>query len=108
MARYVDRDNYYVTRANALEDNVRLYKVEKGKRKQFAGVDTKVSAGAWHSLRLEVQGKHFKVSMDEKLLFEADDNTFSAAGKVGLWTKADSVTHFDDLSVRVSTPQETK
>ncbi|MBI3272677.1 MAG: hypothetical protein HYZ53_27060 [Planctomycetes bacterium] len=103
VARYADRDNYYVTRANALEDNVRLYKVEKGQRRQFAGVNTPVAPGQWHSLRLEVKGKHFRVSMDEKLLFEADDETFSAAGKVGLWTKADSVTYFDDLRI---TPSE--
>jgi hypothetical protein len=99
VLRYKDANNYYIVRANALEDNVRLYKVEGGKRKQFAGIDTKVAGGQWHGLKLEVKGKHFKVSMDDKLLFEADDETFKEAGKVGLWTKADSVTSFDDLTV---------
>ena len=99
VLRYKDANNYYIARANALEDNVRLYKVEGGKRKQFADKDIKVAGGVWHSLKLEAKGTHFKVSMDDKLLFEADDETFKEAGKVGLWTKADSVTLFDDFTV---------
>ncbi len=99
VLRYKDAANYYIARANALEDNVRLYKVLAGKRQQFAGIDIKVPAGEWHSLRLEVKGKHFKVSFNEKVLFEADDETFAEAGKTGLWTKADSVTLFDDFAI---------
>ncbi len=99
VARYKDKDNYYITRANALENNVRLYHVVKGERRQFAGLRTTVSSGQWHTLRLEIRGTHFKVSFDGKPLFEADDKTFSDAGKVGLWTKADSVTYFDNLSI---------
>jgi len=99
MARFQDKDNYYIVRANALEDNVRLYKVVGGSRKQFAGTKAKVSSGEWHTLKLEVKGKHFEVFFDDKLLFEADDDTFKDAGKVGLWTKADSVTYFDDLKI---------
>jgi hypothetical protein len=95
--RYKDKDNYYIARANALEDNVRLYKVVGGNRRQFANANAKVAAGQWHSLKLEVKGKHFKVAFDDKPLFEADDDTFKDAGKAGLWTKADSVTLFDDL-----------
>lgn len=99
VVRYKDKDNYYIARANALEDNVRLYRIEGGKRKQFAGTDVKVAGAQWHSLKLEVKGAHLKVSMDDKLLFEADDETFKEAGKVGMWTKADSVTLFDDFTV---------
>jgi hypothetical protein len=98
VLRFADKDNYYVARANALEDNVRLYHVVAGKRVQFAAVNAKVSSGEWHTLRLEAIGKHFKVYFDgDKPLFEADDETFKEAGKVGVWTKADSVTLFDDL-----------
>jgi hypothetical protein len=99
VARFRDKDNYYITRANALENNVRLYKVAGGSRKQFAGTKMKVPSGEWHTLKLEVKGKHFEVFFDDKLLFEADDDTFKGAGKVGLWTKADSVTYFDDLKI---------
>jgi hypothetical protein len=99
LARYRDKDNYYVVRANALEDNVRLYKVENGERKQFAGASSKVVSGEWHDLKLSVKGAHFQVTFDGKMLFEADDQTFGDAGKAGMWTKADSVTHFDDFTV---------
>jgi hypothetical protein len=99
VVRFQDKDNYYIVRANALEDNVRLYKVVGGSRKQFAGTKAKVSSGEWHALKLEVKGKHFEVFFDDKLLFEADDDTFKEAGRVGLWTKADSVTYFDDLKI---------
>jgi Domain of Unknown Function (DUF1080) len=102
MARYRDKDNYYIVRASALENNVRLYKVERGNRKQFAGVDVKVPANVWQTLTLEVKGTHFRVSLNDNLLFEADDRTFRNVGKVGLWTKADSVTYFDDLTVKAS------
>jgi hypothetical protein len=97
VVRFKDKDNYYITRANALEDNVRLYKVVNGSRKQFAGVNAKVSSGAWHTLRLVANGSHCEVFFDGKSLFAADDHTFKDAGRVGVWTKADSVTHFDDF-----------
>lgn len=100
VARYRDKDNYYVVRANALENNVRLYKVVRGKRQQFAGVNVKVLANEWQTLTLEVKGRHFRVLLNDTRLFEADDATFKDAGKVGLWTKADSVTSFDDLIVK--------
>jgi 3-keto-disaccharide hydrolase len=100
VARYRDKDNYYVVRANALENNVRLYKIERGNRKQFAGANVKVPSGEWQTLALEVKGTHFWVLLNDTLLFEADDATFKNAGKVGLWTKADSVTYFDDLRVK--------
>jgi glycosyl hydrolase family 59 (putative galactocerebrosidase) len=105
VARYQDKGNYYITRANALEGNVNLYKVIGGSRKHFAGVKAKVSSGEWHGLKLGVKGSHFQVFFDDKLLFEADDDTFKDPGKVGLWTKADSVTYFDDLQVESYDPQ---
>jgi hypothetical protein len=99
VARFMDKDNYYVVLANALEDNVRLYKVENGDRKQFAGARVKVASGQWHTLKLGLRGSHFQVSFDGKMLYESDDKTFGDAGKTGLWTKAGSVTYFDYLKI---------
>ena len=104
--RCSDRDNYYICRANALEDNVVLYKVEKGKRSSLDivgrqggyGVQAKVAPQTWHTLRVEFSGNRFGVLFNGKHLFDVEDGTFSEAGKVGLWTKADSVTLFDDFS----------
>ena len=97
--RYKDRDNYYLTRSNALENNVRLYYVKDGKRKQFAGWNGTVTHGAWHELRVEADGDHFQVHWDGKKVIDAHDATFAEAGMVGVWTKADSVTYFDGLTV---------
>ena len=99
--RLADKDNYYVVRANALEDNVRLYKVVAGKRMQFAGANTKVASGTWHQLGLEVRGNRLEVFFNGKSLFSASDGSFTAPGRVALWTKADSVTHFDDLTIKL-------
>jgi hypothetical protein len=104
--RVKDKDNYYVCRANALEDNVVLYKTVAGKRgaldivgrKGGYGVKEKVAPAQWHTLRVEFQGSHFKVIFDGKHLFDVEDGTFTEAGNVGVWTKADSVTLFDDFS----------
>jgi len=100
VARYQDANNYYVVRANALEDNVNLYHVVKGSRRQFKGIDTKVTSGEWHTLELSAIDTHFTVSLDGKKLFEADDATFQNPGKIGLWTKADSVSWFSDLKAQ--------
>jgi len=97
--RLADKDNYYVVRANALEDNVRLYVVLDGDRKQFAGVNQKVSPQQWHSLRLRTVGDRFTVFFDGKQLFEATDGRLGGAGGVALWSKADSVTEFTDLTI---------
>jgi len=86
IVRYKDKDNYYVARANALEDNVRLYKVVGGRRSEIAGISTKASSGQWHELKLIAKGTHFVVAFGDKW-FEADDSTFQDAGKAGLWTK---------------------
>jgi hypothetical protein len=98
--RLATPDDYYVARANALEDNVRFYRVVKGRREQIAGADTKVAGNQWHTLGLRAEGDRFTVSFDGKELFSARDATFGAPGKVALWTKADSVTHFDKLAIR--------
>jgi len=97
--RLADRDNYYVVRANALEDNVRLYRVVKGDRQQFAGANAKVPSGVWQELRLVVRGTRFEVFFEGKSLYTATDATLTGAGRVALWTKADSVTSFDDLRI---------
>jgi hypothetical protein len=99
VLRYQDENNYLVARANALENNVRLYVVVAGKRKQLAGWDGKVTAGAWHELKVEAKGDRCLVSWDGQKVIDARDKTLLGAGKVGVWTKADSVTWFDDLTV---------
>jgi hypothetical protein len=92
-------DDYYVARANALEDNVRFYRVVKGNRQQLASANAKVAANQWHTLTLKAEGDRFTVSFDGKVLFATQDKTFPDAGKVALWTKADSVTYFDRISI---------
>ncbi len=100
VARLRDERNYYVARANALEGNIGLYRVVDGKRRQFAGVKAKVPTGEWRELGLKVEGDRLTVSLDGEELFGATDRTFTGAGRVGLWTKADSLTHFDGLVAR--------
>jgi hypothetical protein len=96
--RAKDADNYYVARANALEDNVRIYKTVEGKRIQFGSINKKVASSEWHTLRVEFKGENFAVLFDGQKVLEAKDGAFAEAGKVGLWTKADSVTLFDDFT----------
>lgn len=98
--RLTDADNYMVVRANALEDNVRLYRVVRGSRQQFAGADVRVSSGDWHTLGLRAEGDRFTVSFDGRKLFSARDRAIAGPGHVALWTKADSVTRFDQLAVK--------
>jgi len=100
VLRLKDKDNYYIVRANALEDNFRLYHVVNGRRVQFAGTNFKVTSQQWHEIKVEARGDEFKCYYDGQLKFEAKDSTFKDAGAVGLWTKADSVIYFDDLTVR--------
>ena len=97
--RYQDENNYYVARANALERNVRLYHVVGGSRRQIAGWSGPAAPQTWHELRLEARGDHLEVFWDGQMVIDAHDQTFPEAGKVGLWTKADSVTYFDDLRI---------
>jgi hypothetical protein len=95
--RAKDTDNYYIARANALEDNVTIYHTIKGKRASFKNTNTTVIPGAWHTLRVDFAGNKFTVTLDGKKVIEANDDSFAEAGKVGVWTKADSVTLFDDF-----------
>ena len=97
--RLRDPNNYYIVRANALENNYRLYHVVNGRRSQFAGANFKVTSGEWHELRVEAVGNKITCYYDGNKKIEATDDTFKDAGKIGLWTKADSVTYFDDLKV---------
>ena len=96
--RVRDANNYFVARANALEDNVTIYHTINGSRVAFKNINTKVTSGAWHTLRVDFAGDKFTVSFDGKKVIEASDESFKDAGKVGVWTKADSVTLFDDFS----------
>ena len=95
--RAKDSDNYYIVRANALEDNVTIYHTNKGSRVAFKNVNTKVAPGTWHTLRVDFVGNKFTVTLNGKKVMEAIDDSFSDAGKLGVWTKADSVTLFDDF-----------
>lgn len=97
--RAKDAKNYYVTRANALEGNVRLYTVKDGKRVQIADAKATVATGKWHALRVVARGDKLEVHWNGAKIIDHRDSTFSEAGKVGVWTKADSVTHFDDLRI---------
>src|SRR5262245_23012412 len=99
--RVLDADNYYVVRANALENNVRFYRVVRGRREQIGGMDTKVASNEWHSLGVKARGDQFTVEFGGKTLFTTSDKTFAGAGKVALWTKADSVTRFDQIAIDV-------
>lgn len=95
--RAKDADNYYVARANALEDNVTIYHTLAGRRVAFKNTNTKVTSGEWHTLRVDFEGDHFTVAFDGTKVIEATDDSLRAPGEVGVWTKADSVTLFDDF-----------
>ena len=97
--RLKDANNYYVVRANALEDNYNLYHVVNGTRREIKGSRVKVKSGEWHEIRVEAAGNKFTCLYDGEKKIETTDDTFKDAGKIGLWTKADSVTYFDDLHV---------
>ena len=96
--RWADGDHYYVARANALEDNVSLYYTARGKRNTIKYVNAPVPRNTWHTLRVEFAGTRIKVLLNGKAYIEKQDDHIAAAGAVGVWTKADSVTAFDDFS----------
>ena len=95
--RWKDGDNYYVARANALENNVSLYHTTNGRRITIKYVDAPVARDAWHTLRVGFVGKRVRVTFDGKTYIDLDDAHLAGSGKVGVWTKADSVTLFDDF-----------
>jgi len=102
--RYQDENNYYLTRANALEDNVRFYSVKNGRRIQLANWSGKVTSGVWHELHVAFEGDHVEVYWDGMKRIDAHDRTFSGPGRGGVWTKADSYTLFDDLTAGPQRP----
>jgi hypothetical protein len=97
--RYRDKDNYYVTRCNADEDNCTIYHTVAGRRRPFLSRNVKVAKSTWHTLKLEATGDRFVVSYDGTVVLDAKDSTFNDPGRVGLWSKADSVIEFDDFTV---------
>ena len=98
--RWKDGDNYYVARANAIENNVSLYYTERGSRKTLKYVDAPVASGQWHTLRVDFAGTRIGVSLDGKRYIDFDDSHITGPGAVGVWTKADSVTSFDEFRHR--------
>jgi len=98
--RYIDNNNYYVVRFNPLEDNYRLYKVENGRRIQLASARATVPKGSWFTVKVEMKGNQVNCYLNGKRLLEKTDDTFTKAGKVGFWTKADAVSDFDNFSVK--------
>ncbi len=101
--RWKDGDNYYVARANALENNVSLYYTANGRRNTLKYVDAPVPGNTWHTLRVEFSGKRIRVILDGKPYIEMEDDHIAGSGAVGVWTKADSVTLFDDFGYGVTT-----
>lgn len=99
--RYKDNDNYYVLRGNALENNVRLYAVVNGNRRQIGGKDLRVTANEWHLLKVICKADKIQCYFENTRIFEVSDDTFDT-GSVGLWTKSDSYTYFDDLVIQES------
>ena len=102
--RWKDGDNYYVARANALENNVSLYYTERGSRKTLKYVDAPVARGTWHTLRVEFAATRITVALDGKRYIEYEDKHIAGPGAVGVWTKADSVTAFDDFVYGAARP----
>ena len=96
--RFKDGNNYYVARANALENNVSLYYTTNGRRNTIKYVDAPVAKNTWHTLRVEYAGVRIRVTLNGKTYIDVEDSRITGSGAVGLWTKADSVTAFDDFS----------
>jgi hypothetical protein len=98
--RYQDANNYYIARMNPLEDNFRVYKVVGGKRSaELQSAEVKVPTGEWHTLKVRMAGDHIECFLDDKKYLDVRDEAFATAGKVGLWTKADARTAFDQFRV---------
>jgi hypothetical protein len=100
VVRFTSAGDYYLARANALENNVRFYRIVAGKRQMIAGVDASVSSGSWHTLAIAARDDRFVIVFNGRELFGATDPTFPGPGRVGLWTKADSVTWFESIKIR--------
>ncbi len=97
--RYIDDNNYYTARYNPLENNFRLYRVVNGHRRQIKSSRSNIKRGEWFTMKIEMNGNKIVCSLNGKKLIETTDNTFRKTGKIGLWTKADAQTYFDDLTI---------
>lgn len=102
--RYVDKDNYYIIRANPLENNIRLYMVVSGKRKQLESKDISMNTGDWFSIKVVTKGNRIECYYNSNKVFDTTDKTFTNAGLVGFWSKADAVSLFDDMNISNLTP----
>jgi len=98
--RYLDENNYYIARANPLENNFRVYKVVDGNRKEMASADIMITSGEWHTIFVRVKGNQIECYYNGKKHLEVADDTFPDGGKIGLWTKADAMTYFDDFKMK--------
>ncbi len=97
--RFQGPGNYYIVRANPLEDNFRVYKVVDGRRIQLQSARLRVEKGKWHTIKVVMKGDHIVCYINGRRYLDVHDKTFSNAGKTGVWTKADAVTYFDDLDI---------
>jgi len=99
--RYIDKNNYYIARYNPLENNLRFYRVVNGSRKELESTDSDIKQGEWFTLNIVMKGNKITCSMNGKTMIESTDDTFISAGLIGFWTKADAVTYFDDLKIKI-------
>lgn len=97
--RYIDKDNYYIARYNPLENNLRFYRVINGNRKELKSVDSDIKSGEWFTMTIEMNENKITCSLNRETMIESIDDNFNTAGLIGLWTKADAVTYFDDLKI---------
>jgi len=98
--RYIDNNNYYIARCNPLENNFRFYKVVNGNRKQLKSVDCTIKSGEWFIISISIIGNKITCSLNDNKMIETTDDTYTNAGRVGLWTKADAQSQFDDLKIQ--------
>ncbi|SEU15441.1 protein of unknown function [Draconibacterium orientale] len=99
--RYIDKNNYYIARYNPLENNLRFYRVVNGSRKELESTDSDIKQGEWFTLNIVMKGNKITCLMNGKTMIESTDDTFISAGLIGFWTKADAVTYFDDLKIKI-------
>ncbi|MBF4518956.1 hypothetical protein IRZ71_21580 [Flavobacterium sp. ANB] len=98
--RYIDNNNYYMARYNPLENNFRLYHVVKGNRVKMKSININIKSGEWFTMKVEMNGNKISCSLNDKVMIQTNDDTFTKAGRVGFWTKADAQSYFDDLNIR--------
>jgi hypothetical protein len=99
--RYIDNNNYYIARCNPLENNFRFYKVVNGNRKQLKSVDCNIKTGEWFTMTTEMKGNKISCSLNGNKMIETSDDAYTKAWRIGLWTKADAQSYFDELTVKI-------